>query len=508
MRIIMRLITRRNHKTLQKGSLPLTKIKILTALIAVLILISIRSVFIYTYFTVSVRITPETKTIAELQYKTSETKEILTQKKQSDAKGRLFFFLPEQQLLWLELNLEKNFQTSSVFITGDKKITSYQEHNFTFSPPLNGRLKIDWYNAIVLFLLLWYLLYFPFCSQKDTKIQTLPTSSQKFMNIEFLRIVFTLFVVTCHIQIPLKVWSNTRYAVEFFFILSGFFLTLFFNPDKTTFSFIKQKICRFWPLLVFGALINCLFVRHINGSKLLSDIFLLSNVLYKDTGYNGPAWYICVLFWVSLFYFSLFKTQKKSNINLIVGLCLFGSLSVLSDASFLGGKIRIFRGIAGIGTGYYVALAYQQLSALPIRKSCFFSIAEGSLLLYCFLSMFYSKIFPDNPIFIMIAFAFLILLFVLKIGCVSRFFEKPIFVKLSKYCLSIYLTHETLTQPIMAMLLEKYADFMKAYFGLTWFIFISAACLLGIAAHYLIEKPGQKMISNGLNYLINQQNKE
>lgn len=107
-------------------------------------------------------------------------------------------------------------------------------------------------------------------------------------------------------------------------------------------SFMKQKICRFWPLIVFGALINCLFVHHIDGSKLLSDIFLLSNFLYRKDGYNGPAWYVCVLFWITPFYFNLMKTQKKENINLIIALCLVLSLHILIAADFVGGKSGFF----------------------------------------------------------------------------------------------------------------------------------------------------------------------
>lgn len=480
------------------------KTKILTALIAASILFVIKPVFIHHYFTVSAQTTAKAETMAEIRYKTSDTGQTVTQTKLSNRKGNLTFYLPEQQLHRLSLHLENDIQTRSIFINGEKTTRSFHTPELTFPHPLAGRVKTDWFKAIVVFFLSWYLLYFPFSFQKNKQTELLPAKPPKMMNIEFLRIVFTLCVVTCHIFIPLKIWSNTRYCVEFFFILSGFFLTVSFNQEKTTASFMIQKICRFWPLVVFGALTNCLFVRKLDGSKLLSDIFFLSDILNKQDGYNGPAWYICVMFWVSLFYFGLFKTQKKGNINLIIGLCLFWSLSILVDASFSGGKIRIFRGIAGIGMGYFVALAYQQLSALPVRRCCLFSIVEAALLTYCLVSLFDTRIFPGNVVFIMIAFAVLILLFSLKVGAVSRFLERPLFAGISKYCPAVYLTHGILSQSIVPIFMDKYAVYMKTHSGLSWLVFTAAACILGIISHYMIEKPGQRLLSNGFKHLIKQ----
>lgn len=470
------------------------KIKIFTALIAAVVLTGIYPVFIHHYFTVFLQTTAETKITAELKYQTSKTEKIITQRKQTDFKGKAFFYLPSEQLYRLELNIEKKAQIRSITINGTQKVNLRRNGKKTFSSPLKGQIKIDWYNGAALFFLFWYLFYFLFTFRKNKKIETYSPTQPKMLNIELLRIIFTLCVVCCHIVIPLKIWTNTRYAVEFFFILSGFFLTLSFNPEKTTMSFMKQKICRFWPLIVFGALINCLFVRHIDGSKLLSDIFLLSNFLYRKDGYNGPAWYVCVLFWITPFYFNLMKTQKKENINLIIALCLVLSLHILIAADFVGGKIRIFRGIAGISTGYFVALAYQQLSVQKPRNGIFFSIAEASLLSYCLISFFYNRIFPADPVFIMIAFAALILLFSLKYGMFSRCLERPIFAQISKYCPAVYLTHGILTQSVMPILINKYAVYLKLHIELTLAAFIAAACILGMLAHYIIENPGRRLM--------------
>lgn len=57
------------------------------------------------------------------------------------------------------------------------------------------------------------------------------------MNVEFLRIVFTLGVVCTHFFFRLNIPNYGGYGVEFFFILSGYFLALTYNPEKTPANF-------------------------------------------------------------------------------------------------------------------------------------------------------------------------------------------------------------------------------------------------------------------------------
>lgn len=51
-------------------------------------------------------------------------------------------------------------------------------------------------------------------------------------NIDFLRIVFTICIVLCHAFGAVSIWNRAPLAVEFFFILSGFFLFYTYRPEK------------------------------------------------------------------------------------------------------------------------------------------------------------------------------------------------------------------------------------------------------------------------------------
>ena len=94
----------------------------------------------------------------------------------------------------------------------------------------------------------------------------------KIQNIEFLRIMFTTFVICFHFFSNLKIWCNGWLGVEFFFILSGFFLVYTFKSNLNVLSFIKQKISRFVPLLIFVSLVRY-FVK--------SNLYIVFNELSK-----------------------------------------------------------------------------------------------------------------------------------------------------------------------------------------------------------------------------------
>ena len=95
---------------------------------------------------------------------------------------------------------------------------------------------------------------------------------QKIKNIEFLRVIGCLAVVCLHLfnnarlhglfdDITLydKLFTMTRNgqkAVDLFFILSGFFFAWKLNIAETCLNFIKHKLIRLYPLLVFAILLS------------------------------------------------------------------------------------------------------------------------------------------------------------------------------------------------------------------------------------------------------------
>ncbi len=70
--------------------------------------------------------------------------------------------------------------------------------------------------------------------------------------IEMYRILFTLLIIVHHFQnsYDLKLVSYGWIAVDFFFILSGYFLGESLGKAISLFAYLKNRIMRLYPCLV------------------------------------------------------------------------------------------------------------------------------------------------------------------------------------------------------------------------------------------------------------------
>ena len=142
------------------------------------------------------------------------------------------------------------------------------------------------------------------------------------MNMEFLRLIFTFGIVSYHLAERLNIFNEGWLGVEFFFILSGFFLTITFNPDRTTGDFAKSKIIHFVPLLLL-----CAFLGKAKIIPVLSNVLFLQSTGLSDDVVPPQSWFLAVLFWVSLFYFYMMKICPVKANRLIFALLTFFSYS-------------------------------------------------------------------------------------------------------------------------------------------------------------------------------------
>ena len=217
----------------------------------------------------------------------------------------------------------------------------------------------------------------------------------KIKNIEFLRFLFALMIIYAHILwlcvSVFKTYNNfplysdlhhNCYAsflcVEYFFIISGFFLFYNFkNKIESTFRFAVKKVIRLWPLLAFS-----IFLFLILSLFKMCDFHSYANVLnllflYK-TGIDGSAvnnahsWFVCIFFWCSIFYHYLYRNFDKKIVNLAIALMVFYSFSTILSAT--GGSFpaalkinsgisgALLRGFASIGLGYFLGMFWDKIS--------------------------------------------------------------------------------------------------------------------------------------------------
>lgn len=435
------------------------------------------------------------------------------QQKKSDT-GFISFPVLDQKIVGFHLDITGDAKIYAVQFSGrEEKLFPVKGDFSNLEVPLESRCDISFLKLIILGGLSFY--FFCFCLNALTGAEVLcPEKIPQFKNIEFLRIIFTLAVVYHHTGDTLGYEINAWLSVEFFFILSGFFLLFRLYPGNIA-AFIKLKLVRFWPLLFFGSLFCGLFEKKIRLSGILAEPLFLSNAgFYWQHGYNPPSWYVCVLFWVLLFYFYLIKTQKKENANLIIGLICFFSYAALARIGFgrlwdtLGGigtmiPIGMLRAAAGVGAGYFLALLYQKRQTTSRDtgrpRKLFFTVAEITVLCSSLTVLFFKKPRSEDDIFFVISFAALIFLFVSRRGYVSRFLDKDVFARAGRYCFAVFMTHNFITHHLLTLARDRFPDLVMSHIPYTVLLTMLAAFLVGIAVHYVIEIPWGRALKRWLS---------
>ncbi len=325
------------------------------------------------------------------------------------------------------------------------------------------------------------------------------------MNLDFLRIVFTFVIIAYHFIRQLGFWNDSGgYAVEFFFVLSGFLLVYTFNPHVSVLTFFKKKVIRFVPVITVSGIAVCFWLGQFKPT-------LLNNIFLVPIAEQLPvlvAWYINVLVWVSLLYFTLFKYVSRPIACLIIGILTFLAINAMLASSLwltfahLGPRGTfgyllnggLLRGIAGMGFGCLLAqslISHPQTNTVSSTKATFYyTLAELCILGWLIGAMYIRQIYV-GPFALLIGFTILIYLFVKKQGIISRILDKPYYSKIARYTLCIYLMQEVIVRQIFPYLLRQspYGSFLRTHFILTSEAIFLTTILTGIIVYYLVEKP-------------------
>lgn len=369
----------------------------------------------------------------------------------------------------------------------------------------------DWLNFVIIGgLAYWTFLwgYNALTNRKSCPIQR-TEQTRSFRNIEFLRVVFTIGILLFHFVPKMEIWNRGTFGVAFFFMLSGFFMTLTFSPEKSIPDLIKKRLIQFIPLIILGSALRILFVEQVKVADMLAEFFLITSTgMFKLCRYNSVSWYISVLFWGSLFYIYLLKTKKRETVNLTIGILTFlGTVACIKRGTgyrdFLGNEgdigfifdMRFIYGLTTLGWGYFVAVIYNLWNKTDNPKNkIFWTVLETFVLLYSVLFMFIERIYPGNLAFIFLSFAALILLFLLKKGYISNWFNKRIWVNLARYSLAVYLVQGITVWELFPRFQKAYPDFVQNYPIITICGTVLCCIAFGVWAHHVIEKPCAKAL--------------
>lgn len=332
----------------------------------------------------------------------------------------------------------------------------------------------------------------------------------KLNSIELLRILGVVLILVFHafhaIDRSGTVYPYCRMCwlfVECFFIIAGFFLPNILVKRTNFKDFAVTRIIRLFPVVFFVTVFANIFHYHYPFYRILSDIFLLSNIGLGNgrLALCGVCWFIFVLFWDSCFYYGLLNIIKdKLKFNFTVALIIYFALAMFltqgggpGETSYYIFNNGMLRGLISIGIGILIRLNFYTPEIIKGQKNkIFFTILELILFFYLIINLTcinYKTGIHDFIIYLFL-FALLIICFVNSTGYFSQVLNKVNLYPISKYSFSIYVM-----QSIPWIFMHS-SQQISGYSYVT--LFVISSVILGIIAYHVIEVPCRKLYKNSM----------
>lgn len=355
----------------------------------------------------------------------------------------------------------------------------------------------------------------------------------KIKNIEFLRIIGCIAIILLHlfnkahlhglfsdIEIYNKFFnmtSNGQKAVDLFFIISGFFFALKFNPVQSIWEFLKHKLVRLYPVLIFCLIMYFLIsltgaVKFTFYDNILNLLCLNGTLLVLKVGNLGAFWYVSAMLWTFVLFSYLLKNYEKKNVNLFIALLVFFSYGFIIHAK--GGAINsheqtfynifnigMIRAFGGIGVGYFIAQWYEKNAdkikklTLPLYQKIAFTTLEFVCIFFIINNLMLHKIHYKNHIIFIITFATTLMLFLAKQGFISKLLNIDYWHGLAQYTYSLYMTHMIIFDTLKGSFWKYHPEIVYAHPILNVFFTLTIVVLFGTFTYHFIEKPATSFLS-------------
>lgn len=335
----------------------------------------------------------------------------------------------------------------------------------------------------------------------------------KFKNIELLRFIFAWTIVVFHMSMsvthtPLKSYCHSGYlCVEFFFIVSFFFLIRGLKVEQSMTRFIRDKWIRMAPLAIVITIVGYV-LYHLgycaysgwNFSAVVENCLLLFGWSAKTSKgcFIGPIWYCSIYLGIAVFYLGLLKTFPHKYVPFIVGVLAYiawRGIALRIEARpfgvfFGGGDINgACRGMFCLGLAYMAVCLYESGSLGYCANRCRTIICTtAELLILGVLSC--KLIFSPQIISTFLTdllFLFLFVLFISRAGYVSRLLERNWCAYLGRYSYAIYVVHMLVLY--VTITIDKKCGILQSYPSETTVGIFLAIMILAVMGHHFVEAP-------------------
>lgn len=217
--------------------------------------------------------------------------------------------------------------------------------------------------------------------------------------IEFFRFVFICFICLWHFNNVATFLKHGYIAVEFFFILSGFYLYKNYrkNPKTDTFDYVLGRAKKLFPPFLISFLLLVVLDRkqyiylpeYISPDSILEkyfihfpELFLCQGLTFRS-GINFPLWFVSVLLFASGVLHSMLKNYGEKSINLFFPvMSLFGFHYIIAEglhispehSSFYWIHKGLIRGISEMSWGIIIAYMFEKWYLALTRHKIFVDI--------------------------------------------------------------------------------------------------------------------------------------
>ena len=155
----------------------------------------------------------------------------------------------------------------------------------------------------------------------------------------------------------------------------------------------------------------------------------------------------------------------------------------------------MMRAFGGIGIGYFIAEWYKNnIEAIlnlkiSLLNKYLITITELSCISFIIITLMFTRVSYKNQIIFIAIFAITIILFLLKKGFITNWLNKDIWVILSKYTYSLYMTHSIIFKILKGTLWKTYPNFVVLHPFFNISLALISTLILGMLTYHFIEKP-------------------
>ena len=166
----------------------------------------------------------------------------------------------------------------------------------------------------------------------------------RLIGLDFFRFFFIIWICLFHFETPFAT-DHANIAVEFFFIVSGFFLTRTWKKGSLSpFEYTKNRIERLFPPYIVALILTyaITIIRNLNESSLeihpndylfafISESSLLQETGWFSLSFGFTTWFVSALVIAGYFIYAFLYSCQKTAFSIILPITIITGYTAIAS---------------------------------------------------------------------------------------------------------------------------------------------------------------------------------